>query len=262
MARFGRPRGLFEFPRVSPGKPFEADEQARLLAVARSSTLAAREACLRQARGEKAPRGAKQGGSPAIYPALALALNCGMRDGEIRNLTWAQINFEKQFLVVGRSKTAAGTGRTIPLNEVVLDALVDHARWYVQRFAETRPDWFLFPGGGGKLPTDPTVPITTLGTAWTVVREKAGVKGRWHDNRYTLITELAESGAGDQTIMDIAGHVSRQMLARYSHIRMEAKRDALDALVRRRRAAQESPHAQSERSNRTLATAEPSRLVQ
>jgi hypothetical protein len=41
-------------------------------------------------------------------------------------------------------------------------------------------------------------------------------------------TELAESGAGDQTIMDIAGHVSSKMLARYSHIRMEAKRDALE----------------------------------
>jgi hypothetical protein len=45
-----------------------------------------------------------------------------------------------------------------------------------------------------------------------------------------LITELAERGEGDQTIMDIAGHVSRQVLSRYSHIRMEAKRRALDAL--------------------------------
>jgi len=52
------------------------------------------------------------------------------------------------------------------------------------------------------------------------------VTGRFHDTRHTLITELAESGAGDQTIMDIAGHVSRQMLSRYSHIRMEAKRRA------------------------------------
>jgi hypothetical protein len=31
--------------------------------------------------------------------------------------------------------------------------------------------------------------------------------------------------------MDIAGHVSRQMLARYSHIRMEAKRKALESIV-------------------------------
>jgi hypothetical protein len=33
--------------------------------------------------------------------------------------------------------------------------------------------------------------------------------GRWHDNRHTLITELAENGVGDETIMEIAKHVSR-----------------------------------------------------
>ena len=44
-----------------------------------------------------------------------------------------------------------------------------------------------------------------------------------HDNRHTLITELCESGAGDQTIMSIAGHVPRAMLSRYAHVRMEAK---------------------------------------
>src|SRR6516165_7664629 len=56
------------------------------------------------------------------------------------------------------------------------------------------------------------------------------VKGRLHDSRHTLITELGESGASDQTIMDIAGHVSRQMLKHYSHIRMKAKREALEAV--------------------------------
>jgi len=50
------------------------------------------------------------------------------------------------------------------------------------------------------------------------------VQGRWHDNRHTLVTELAEGGAGDEVIMSIAGHVSRAMLSRYSHVRMEAKR--------------------------------------
>jgi len=55
-------------------------------------------------------------------------------------------------------------------------------------------------------------PITSFKTAWTKVRQKAGVKGRWHDNRHTLVTELAESGAGDEVIMSIAGHVSRAML--------------------------------------------------
>jgi hypothetical protein len=59
------------------------------------------------------------------------------------------------------------------------------------------------------------------------------VTGRWHDNRHTLITDLVESGAGDQTIMDIAGHVSKRMLRHYSHIRMEAKRTALESIVKK-----------------------------
>ena len=92
------------------------------------------------------------------------------------------------------------------------------------------------PSAGKKRPLDPTKPITSLKTAWRNAKKRAGVEGRWHDTRHTLITELAESGAGDQTIMDIAGHVSRQMLSRYSHIRMEAKRTALDAVGTRGRA--------------------------
>jgi len=46
-----------------------------------------------------------------------------------------------------------------------------------------------------------------------------------------LVTELPESGAGDEVIMSIAGHVSRAMLSRYSHVRMEAKRRALKGIV-------------------------------
>ena len=41
----------------------------------------------------------------------------------------------------------------------------------------------------------------------------------------------AKSRAGDQTIMYTAGHVSRQMLARYDHIRMEGKRKVLEGIV-------------------------------
>ena len=75
---------------------------------------------------------------------------------------------------------------------------------------------------------------TILGhTASRNLREKANVTRRWHDNRHTLITDLAESGASDQTIMDIAGHVSKQMLKHYSHICMEAKRTALESIVQK-----------------------------
>ncbi len=104
--------------------------------------------------------------------------------------------------------------------------------WYQLRFGELRPDWYIFPFGKPR-PNDPTRPVTTLKTAWRNLREKAGVQGRWHDNRHTLISDLAESGASDQTIMDIAGHVSKQMLRHDSHIRMEAKRAALESIVQK-----------------------------
>ena len=78
---------------------------------------------------------------------------------------------------------------------------------------------------------DPTRPITSWRTAWRKLTRKAGLAGlRFHDLRHHAITELAESGASEQTIMAIAGHVSRRMLERYSHIRLEAKRNALEAL--------------------------------
>ena len=48
-----------------------------------------------------------------------------------------------------------------------------------------------------------------------------------------------ESHASEEVIMSIAGHVSRAMLSRYSHVRMEAKRRALDEIAERQRAAAE-----------------------
>jgi len=171
--------------------------------------------------------------SPSIYPALNLALNCGMRDTEIRELVWGRVNLEKGIVTVGQSKTDAGQGRTIPLNADAFGAMVAHAKWFLEKFGETRADWYVFPFGKPQ-PTDPTRPVTTLKTVWNKIKSDAGVKGRWHDNRHTFITDLAESGAAsDETIKDLAGHVSNQMLKHYSHIRMEAKRRAVDALVAR-----------------------------
>jgi len=195
----------------SPGRAYSADEKARLLTEARK---------LR---------------SKNIFPALVLDLNCGLRDKELRELRWQQVDlFDKKTLVVGKSKTAAGTGRVIPLNDTAVSAMEEHASWYLKRFGALRPDWFVFPAGRGQ-PNDPTRPVSTLKTAWTKARKNANVVGRWHDNRHTLVTELAESGAGDEVIMSIAGHVSRAMLSRYSHVRMEAKRYALDQIAVRQR---------------------------
>jgi len=173
---------------------------------------------------------AKRARSRAIYPALMLALNTGERDSEIRNLQWDRVDLAKAVLTVGDSKTEAGEGRTIPLNSALLEAMIDYAKWYTERFGTIQPKWYVFPFGKPR-PNDPTRPMVTLKTSWGNVRKNAGVSGRWHDNRHTLVTDLAESGAGDETIRQIAGHVSKRMLKHYSHIRMEAKRKALEAIV-------------------------------
>jgi integrase len=79
---------------------------------------------------------------------------------------------------------------------------------------------------------DPTRHVKSWRTAWRTLTKKAGLPGfRFHDLRHCAITQLAESGASDSTIMAIAGHVSRRMLERYSHVRMEAKRNAMEALA-------------------------------
>jgi integrase len=118
------------------------------------------------------------------------------------------------------------------LNSALSETLAEYAEWYEAVFSKILPEWYLFPFGKPR-PSDPTRPVTTLKTAWDTVRRNSKVTGRWHDHRHTLITDLAESGAGEQTIMDIAGHVSRNMLKHYSHIRMEAKRDALESVVKK-----------------------------
>src|ERR1700751_1602340 len=68
-------------------------------------------------------------------------------------------------------------------------------------------------------------------SAWRRARKDAGLSIRFHDLRHTCITKLAEGQASEQTLMSIAGHLSRKMLEHYSHIRMQAKRAAVDAIV-------------------------------
>jgi integrase len=96
-----------------------------------------------------------------------------------------------------------------------------YAAWYSRKVQGAEAGkWFVFPAGRPQ-PTDPTKPCTSFKTVWRQIKVDAGVAGRWHDNRHTFITGLAESGeTSDQTIMDIAGHVSKRMLKHYSHIRM------------------------------------------
>jgi integrase len=167
--------------------------------------------------------------SKAIHLATVLALHAGMRDKEIRTLQWSRFDLEDQMVTVGESKTDAGTGRKIPMNLDLFSAAIEYRKWYTARFGVVQASWYVFPFGK-PTPSDPTRPQTSLKTAWRNVRRKANVDGRFHDTRHTFVTDLAESGAADEVIRDMAGHVSKDMLKHYSHIRTQAKRRAVEAL--------------------------------
>jgi integrase len=172
----------------------------------------------------------------SLYPVIMLAINTGMRASEIRALIWAQVDFLSKSLTVGKSKTAASTGRIIPLNPRAV-AVLTHWRGL---FPGAKPEHYVFPhekyglaGNDRKqcayeiVPTEPT---HRWKVAWEGARKAARVSCRFHDLRHTFISRLAESQASDSTVMALAGHVSRAMMERYSHIRMEAKRKAVDTL--------------------------------
>lgn len=168
--------------------------------------------------------------SQTLAMFIRIALLTGMRAGEITSLTWGQVDFERHVITVGRAKSAAGTGRQIPMNRDLHAVLSAHAEWFAERFEGRLPAHYLFPFGK-PTPSDPSKPITDVTGAWDALRKAAGVQCRLHDLRHTAATKMAEAGVPESTMLALMGHMSRAMLERYSHIRMAAKRTAVDALA-------------------------------
>jgi integrase len=195
----------------------------------------------------------------AAHCAAVLAVSTTCRGVEVRNLRWQDVDLFSRVVTIRRSKTAAGH-RPIPLNG---DAMAALARLLERARAHgcSEPEHYVFPTCE-HLTFDPSRPQKSWRTAWRklvgetarqVGREAArealdagcGLRAtitawkravapfhglRFHDLRHQAITELAEGGASDATIEALAGHMSRRMLEHYSHVRMAAKRTALDKL--------------------------------
>jgi integrase len=195
--------------RKDVGKALSTEEERRLLDAAISQTSHSR--------------------SQTLGAFIRVALMTGMRSGEILGLTWGQVDLARRVITVGRAKTASGTGRQIPMNSDLFAVLSVHATWALKRFKAVEADHYLFPFGK-PLPTDPTKPMTDVTGAWDALRKRAGVKCRLHDLRHTAATKMAEAGVPESTMLSLIGHMSRAMLERYSHIRMAAKRDAVESL--------------------------------
>jgi integrase len=165
-----------------------------------------------------------------IRPFIHIALATGMRSGEIRTLQLKRIDLANRELRVGQSKTQAGEGRGIPMNDDLYAAIAGQIEWLKATFGKPLPDWYLFPFCDRVRPIDPTRPVTTIKSAWESVRKAAGVSCRLHDLRHTAATKMAEGAIPEATMKALLGHMSKVMLERYSHIRDEAKRSAVESL--------------------------------
>jgi integrase len=168
-----------------------------------------------------------------VYCAAIVAANTSMRPVEVKHLRRCDVDFGKRLLHVRRSKNET-SHRVIPLNASAIEAV---ARMFERAdlLGHNDPENYLWPAcQWGRY--DATKPMLKWDTAWRALRDAAGLHGlRFHDLRHTVITELAEMGVADHVLESISGHLSRRMLEHYSHIRIDAKRQALDALDAARR---------------------------
>ena len=169
-------------------------------------------------------------GSPVLPAIVRIALLTGMRSGEILSLTWDQVDLLNRVVTVGKAKTSSGTGRTIPMNDQLAGVFTSHRAWFSAGFGEPMPEQYLFPSGA-PVPKDPSKPVLEVKTAWNNLRRNSGVNCRLHDLRHTVATRMAEAGTPEGTMLSMLGHMSRAMLERYSHIRMAAKRTAVETLT-------------------------------
>jgi integrase len=185
--------------------------------------------------------------SLALYPFFVVSLDAGLRPSEIRSLrrsnlrlSWRDGMIVEGEVIVGRSKTEAGAGRIVPLTRRACAAL---SLW-LSRFPHASPDSYLFPfhrvaiAGNNRVAHIYDVKLeapmspSSYKTAFETARKKTGIeKIRFYDARHSFVTRLAENPAvSDETIRQLAGHVSPRMLARYAHIRVQARRAAIASL--------------------------------
>lgn len=140
---------------------------------------------------------------PKHMPELDLALNTGLRLGELFSLVWDNVNLARRVLTVPRAKS--GEMRHVPLNATALAAL-----------AELRK------GGDG---TGPVIRNADGGALmgprhWfePAIRDAKIRNFSWHCLRHTFASRLVMAGVDLRTVQELMGHKSIQMTVRYSHL--------------------------------------------
>lgn len=159
----------------------------------------------------------KQGYVDHLHPMFLLAINTGLRRGELFQLQWPDVDLPNQDLTVRGRITKNGQTRHVPLNEEAEQAI---ERWRI-KMSET--SW-VFPGKGGQQ-------LTTIWTSWRGILTAARINDfRWHDLRHHFASQLVMAGVDLNTVRELLGHSDLEMTLRYAHLSPDHKAEAVGRL--------------------------------
>jgi integrase len=169
--------------------------------------------------------------TPHLRPMVTLALNTGMRLGEILKLRREHVNFTTRMITIPAENSKSKKTRQVPMNEVVLDL--------IRKLAPA--DGFIFRKRCGE-------PYENVNTGLQAACIRAGVKAfRFHDLRHTFATRFIETGGNVVLLSKILGHSTISITYnRYCHPNDDAMLAAVEAMA-------EKP-AQHERQGERLPT--------
>jgi len=152
-----------------------------------------------------------KGYSDHLMPLALLALNTGLRRGELLGLTWADIDLDGKRLTVRAATAKSGKTRHVPLNSEALAVL--------EQWKRQHPDGRLFT----------SKPSTHT---WPRLMETAGIENfRFHDLRHTFASRLVMKGVDLNTVRELLGHADITMTLRYAHLAPEHKAAAVELLT-------------------------------
>lgn len=147
---------------------------------------------------------------------LTLAYWTGMRKGEILQLQWDQLDWDRHILRLHQGTTKNDEGRVIP---VVPDLLNVLTQWRHRTLvgAQACP-WICHYDGQ---------PLKRLTRAWKTACKKIGLEGKlFHDLRRTGVRNLVRAGVPEAVAMKISGHKTRSIFDRYNIVTERDVRDA------------------------------------
>ena len=143
---------------------------------------------------------------------MKVALYTGMRKGELLNLQWRDLDFDRGFITIRDPK--GGKDQIIPMNDAAKMVLEAHPK---------EGSKFVFPGkDGGKR--------ATIDAAARKIKKAAGLPKDFrplHGLRHVYASILADSGQVDMyTLQKLLTHKDPRMTQRYAHLRDETLRKA------------------------------------